>query len=449
MSPIAQAPGAPAPEPPENASDSNSGGLQQLALGALGAVVFAFLRPELFKTVATFIAILGVLVLVHEWGHFQFARWAGLKVNRFALGFPPFIFTRRHKGINYSIGALPIGGMVDIAGLGSEEEMVAESKANVEELLEHTNVGAEADHKAARRNVYRDTSRLRGQKQFQDVNLGWRFLVLFAGPLMNFVFAIVVSIGLFSLWGAPSFTRAKFNAVALVMGGSPAEKAGVQAGDLIVGINGKRVNDADKITPLIRQNKAPQVDMQLERNGQPLSVRVAPEVKEVPALHGKGTERAQTIGIVFDVDPKTVDYNRVSVPVATSLAFAQAGDMAQQIGELLQRVFTLKMTALDKSSVGGPVKIAQTVGQASQSGGLYRLIMLSIALSVNLGLLNLLPFPALDGGRIMFLGYELIMRRPVDPRKEGIVHMAGMVMLLSFMLFITLRDVNFFKLFGH
>lgn len=412
----------PSPDVAVEPVEERSSGLKQLVIMAFIALAFAIVKPDWFKTGITFAAILGILIFVHEWGHFQFARWAGLKVNRFALGFPPFVYTRYHKGIAYSLGALPIGGMVDIAGLGSEEEMVA-------------------DVKGQGKPVVRNTSRPFGQKQFQDVSLGWRFLTLFAGPLMNFIFAIVVAIGLFSLYGAPNFDHSKDNSIGLVMGGSPASKAGIQPGDLIVSVDGKPADTSTTIAPLIRGNKSGQVSLGILRDEKPLTLQIKPKMEEQPRPDGKGVERVPTVGVVFTDDPRTVTFNRLGIVDSTKLAFRSAFGMTAQIGALLQRAVTFKLTTFDKSAVGGPVKIVQTVGQASRSGGLFPLVSLAVSLSINLGLLNLLPFPALDGGRILFLGYELIMRRPLDPRKEGLVHAAGMVMLLAFMLFITLRDV--------
>ncbi len=419
----------PAPDAPESQSAQpdpvaeRSSGFKELAIIAFVALAFAVVKPDWFRTGITFIAILGILVFVHEWGHFQFARWAGLKVNRFALGFPPFIYTRHHKGVAYSLGALPIGGMVDIAGLGSEEEMVAEVKGQ----------GAP---------VVRNTNRPFGQKQFQDVSLGWRFMTLFAGPLMNFIFAIVVAIALFSLYGAPNFSKSKENSVGLVMGGSPASKAGLRAGDLVVSVNGKPADDAKAITPLIRGHKNGPLALGIVREEKPLTLQIEPKFEDQKRADGKGTENVATVGVMFTDDPKTITFDKLGIVDSTKLAFKSAFGMTAQIGALLKRAFTFQLTTLDKSAVGGPVKIVEAVGVASRSGsGFFPLVSLTVALSINLGLLNLLPFPALDGGRILFLGYELIMRRPLDPRKEGIVHAAGMVMLLAFMLFITLRDV--------
>jgi regulator of sigma E protease len=133
-------------------------------------------------------------------------------------------------------------------------------------------------------------------------------------------------------------------------------------------------------------------------------------------------------------------YKRASIPEAARQGWGEATFITKQIFGLLGRAATLKLTSEDKRGVGGPVKIAQAIGQSAQRGWMDAVLM-SAGLSVNLGLLNLMPFPALDGGRILFLGYELVMRRPLDPRKEGLVHAVGMVMLLAFMLFITLRDV--------
>ena len=407
-------------------------GIIVLAIAAL-----VFLKPEIAKTALVFIVTLSILVFVHEWGHFQFARWAGMKVNRFAIGFPPFIYTKKYRGIDYSVGALPIGGMVDIAGLGSEEEMVHTSKDQVEGLLERNNIG-ERSAKAEREWA---TPATPGKlKQFQEANLGWRFLVLFAGPLMNFIFAIVIFVGLLSIVGAPDMTNAKMNRVGATLSGSPAAKAGVQTGDLIVGVGSTKTDDGDKISELIRQTPDGQsVDLQLKRDGKNVTIPIKPELKTIPV---KGVDKkVPTVGIAFDVDPATITkYTRLSVVDATKQAFASSIGMSSQILGLVKRAFTGHLTDMDKGGVGGPVAIAKASKSASDAG-YYSLLLFGASLSINLGLLNLLPLPALDGGRILFLGYELIMRRPLDPRKEGFVHAAGMVLLLAFMLFITLRDV--------
>jgi regulator of sigma E protease len=387
------------------------------------AIVLGFKYPEMLRAAVAFVITLSILVFVHEWGHYQFARWAGMKVNRFALGFPPFIYTKRKNDIDYSIGALPIGGMVDIAGLGSEEEMVNTATGEV----------------AAPR---RDTSRPFGQKQYQDANLFWRFMVIFAGPMMNFIFAIVVAIGLFCFVGVPDTTNATQNRVAQTVGGSPAVKSGVQLGDLVVGINGTPTRDYDTILKAIRSSNGKPVEFTLLRMGEKVNVKITPEPTSVPTLDGTKYEVKPAIGIQFEADPKTVTFNRVGVVEATKTSFIVSLNMTAQVLGLIKRAVTFQLTDIDKSSIGGPVKIAQRAGQAARDGGLRESIMLAIGLSMNLGLMNLLPLPALDGGRIMFLGYELVMRRPFNPRWEGLVHAAGMLMLLSFMLFITLRDVN-------
>ena len=385
----------------------------------IAVIALAVLKPDLAKTILVFVLTLSVLVFVHEWGHFQFARWAGMKVNRFAIGFPPFIYTKKYKGIDYSIGALPIGGMVDIAGLGSEEEMV------------HT-VKGEGETPVVNK------ARPAGQKQFQDGSLFARFMVLFAGPLMNFILAIVVAIGLFSIVGVASQMNQNF--VGAALSGSPAAKAGVKTGDLIVGVGDVKTVDAAKITELIRATPAGKsVDLRLQRADKLVTVAVTPELKSTP--ENGSDKKVPTIGVAFAPDPASVTkYERLGIVDATKLAFLSSFDMSKQILNLVKRAFTGKLTDMDKGSVGGPVAIAK-MAKTSSDAGPYSLLLFGATLSINLGLLNLLPLPALDGGRIMFLGYELIMRRPLDPRKEGLVHAAGMVLLLAFMLFITLRDV--------
>jgi regulator of sigma E protease len=346
-----------------------------------------------------------------------------MKVNRFAIGFPPFIFNRQKDGITYSVGALPIGGMVDIAGLGSEEEMVNTAKGEAP-------------------TPQRDTSRPFGQKHYQDANLFWRFMVIFAGPMMNFIFAIVLAIGFFSVVGFPDYSKAPNNRVAETMGGSPAARAGIKSGDLVVGINGVATRDNEKIVKIIRGSLNKPVTLQLQRDGKPIDIRMQPVLRTVPTRDDKSTEKVPGVGIMFEPDSTMVTYKRLSVGEATQRAFIVSTNMTLQVLGLIKRAVTAQLTEVDKASIGGPLKIAKKAGQASREGGLPQSIMMAIGLSMNLGLMNLLPLPALDGGRIMFLGYELVARRPFNPKWEGLVHAAGMLMLLTFMLFITLRDVN-------
>ncbi len=411
------------PEPDE----APASGLKQLAMVALGAVMFAVLRPDLFKTVAIFVVVLGVLIFVHEWGHFQFARWAGLKVNRFALGFPPFIYTRRYKGINYSIGALPIGGMVDIAGLGSEEEMVAEVKGQGMAPV-------------------KDTHRPRGEKQFQDVSLGWRFLTLFAGPLMNLLLATALFIGVYSTVGKPLATAKAL--ISSVTPNSPAAKAGVQVKDQIIAVGSKKADELGRVIDNVHDNKLAPTTLTVMRGTKRLILPITPELKDIE----KNGKPVPSIGVGFDITSddavRSFEYKKMTPGEAVRVGFSDSVAGALQILDFVKRALTAQLMPEEIKNIGGPVKIAKTIRKTADFNWAVTLTTAAM-LSINLGLLNLLPLPALDGGRILFLGYELIMRRPVDPRKEGLIHAAGMVMLLSFMLFITLRDVNFFKLFGH
>ncbi len=418
----------PAPDAPETeVAAERSSGFLQLAIVLAIAAGFAIFKRDIFQTVAVFIVTLGVLVFVHEWGHFQFARWAGLRVNRFALGFPPFIYTKRYKNINYSLGALPIGGMVDIAGLGSEEEMVAEVRGKGVAPV-------------------RNTSRPRGEKQFQDVNLGWRFLTLFAGPLMNFLLAITLFISVYSIAGLPDpVIKATVDSLISGVDGEPATRAGIKAKDQIVAVGGKQTPTLEDVARAIGSGKAQPTTITVRRGGKDvdgteprfLTLPITPKIRDI----NKDGHPIPSIGIAFD--PESIDhfnYHKVSPTDAVKYGFMESAGVALSILDTVKKAVTGKLSAPEKKSIGGPIKIAKVMNTASTFGWPV-LFKVAAMLSVNLGLLNLLPFPALDGGRILFLGYELVMRRPVDPRKEGLVHAAGMVVLLAFMLFITLRDV--------
>lgn len=420
-----------------------------VAIAAIAVITLKY--PAFAQTALVFIITLSILVFVHEWGHYQFGLWAGMKVNRFGIGFPPWIFTKRHKGIDYSIGALPIGGMVDIAGLGSEEEMVS------------TAGGDEATLTQSQRAGRPDTPH--GEKLFQDATLGWRFMTLFAGPLMNFVFALVMFIGVFSFWGViDQHKSGTINRVGAVRPDTPAEKAGIIEGDLIVGINGTPTDQPAVLSRTIRNSGARfaqatastssagfearfeagekpivPVTLSIQRNGKTVTKEVKPTFQEIEYLTAGGVTsfRAPAIGIEFE---EKLAFRKVGVVEAARTGVVMSAGMTMQLLRVVGRALTFQLNDAEKRSIGGPVKIAQAVGKASK-GGPQELFLFAGLLSMNLGLMNLLPFPALDGGRILFLGYELVFRKPIDAQKESIVHMAGMVMLLAFMLFITVRDI--------
>lgn len=398
-----------------------------LVVAALAAII-AIRSPAFFKGSVIFVLTLGILVFVHEWGHYQFARWAGMKVNRFALGFPPWIYTKRRNGIDYSIGALPIGGMVDIAGLGSEEEMVATAKPAIPEVPQ----GPSA---APRYEVRRD--RPFGERQFQDCSLGWRFLTLFAGPMMNFIFALVVFIGVYSFIGAPNKFE-KTNSIEMVEPGMPAFKAGLQYGDKIVGVNDFRSKDVDKLIKAIGDLNGKAGTLLVERDGKQITKYLQPVIEEIETPDGKGFKKASRIGIMFLT--VVTGYEKMSPVKAIETGVDTAFAGIRGILDMLTRAMTRQLTSSEVRSIGGPVKIGQSVTMMAKRGWID-VIITAGALSLNLGLLNLFPLPALDGGRIMFLGYELVARKPVDPNKESLVHVVGMVMLLTFMLLITMRDV--------
>jgi regulator of sigma E protease len=391
-----------------------------LGAGAFCIAAWAFYNPQSARTVGIFVMMLGLLIFVHEWGHFQFARWAGMRVNRFAVGFPPWLWSRRKDGIEYSIGALPIGGMVDIAGLGSEREMVSHLK------------GEEANT---------DSS---GTKLFQHASLGRRFSTLFAGPLMNIIYAMLVFIAMYSLVGVPEPYNT--NRIDEIRPHSPAIAAGLQTGDYLVGINAGgrdfRSSDVGELKNFVRRSGQTTITTIVRRGNtelrRPLH-RLYQKADPDDPLKGPDGKALPLSGMEIRFQIVT-PYRRLSVIGALQQGTSEVIGMWQEISGLLFRAATIRLTTSDRSGVGGPVKIVEMVGQYTILGW-PALIVLSGVLSVNLAIMNLLPLPALDGGRILFLGYELAAGKPVDPKIENRAHAIGMLVLIAFMAFITLRDL--------
>jgi regulator of sigma E protease len=261
---------------------------------------------------------------------------------------------------------------------------------------------------------------------------------------MNFVYAFAVFIGVYAFVGIPEPINT--NRIVTIHRGSPALQAGVHEGDRLTGVEaaGKtlRSSDVQELKQHIRQSQAPVVTLLLQRSGQELQRTFRPLYEaappEDPERDAQGRPLpAMRMKVQFEVQTL---YQKVSMAGALRQGWNDVSEMWSGIAGLLFRAATLRLTSDDRGSVGGPVKIAEMVGMYSLLGWAPLLVFSGI-LSVNLAIMNLLPLPALDGGRILFLGYELVAGRPVDAKKENMVHTGGMVVLLAFMVFITARDV--------
>lgn len=404
-----------APVKPNEIVPSGTTNRQQVALSWLLALVaaglFAWRFPGIAQGAVSFVITLGILVLVHEYGHFQCARLAGMKVNRFGIGFPPWIYTRNYKGIDYSLGALPIGGMVDIAGLGSEEDLLGGNPKGAALAPGNANIP-------------------HGSRLFQDAPLGWRFATLFAGPFMNLVLATVVFVVFFAVVGIP--VPKGLPEIEAVIADRPAKAAGIQPGDRLVGVNQVRSDSADALAKAIQQSQGKSITVLVRRAGAVKSFHM------VPIHEADGYK----IGIQFKMK---IQYHHLGLVQGVGSGFEATWEISYALVDFLRRLVTFQVHRQELREVGGPVAIAREVGQAAAESW-KRVVIFGASLSINLAVLNLLPIPALDGGRIMFLCYELVFRRPVDPRKESWAHFGGIILLLLFMLAITAYDL--FRLRG-
>ena len=360
-------------------------------------------------TILLFFIILGSLVFVHELGHFLVAKWSGIRVDEFALGFPPKIIGKKMGETVYNLNLVPFGGYVKI--FGDDADVMSDMAVS------------ESD---------KARSFIAKPRYIQA-------LVLVSGVFGNIVFAwLLLSAGFIS--GIPSAIDGRYAAdvtgarltITTVLPGSPAEKAGLHSGDAITSIDegGKRFadSDADQAGDFIAGSKGELLVSYIrgEESGQALVEPVAGIVEGKPAI-GVGLD---TVGVVrfgffrsfYEGALMTADLFR---EVATGL-----------LGFLKQAI--LGQASL--SAVTGPVGIAGMVGEARILGIVY-LLSFTAFISINLAVINLLPIPALDGGRLLFLAIEGIIRRPISVKFTRVVNTTGFVLLILFMLFITYRDI--------
>ncbi|AIY05854.1 putative zinc metalloprotease [Planococcus sp. PAMC 21323] len=414
------------------------------------------------ETVISFIIIFGALVFFHEFGHFLFAKRAGILVREFAIGMGPKILGITKGETLYTLRLLPIGGYVRMAGEdmdtiqlqaghrigillnkdGLAKKIIMNQKNVYPEILflevEEADLekelwikGYDEEEKLVRIDVARDAVVEENgrevilapyDRQFDSKTVGKRFMTIFAGPLFNFILAFLIFTALGMMQGIPTFEPV----ITEVTEESPAAEAGMQNGDLVTAIEGKAIATWDELVASVQNNAGNPLAFEVERDGKPLDFTITPEVSEQSA------EEVGVIGVLYQ-SPMEKDFLGSFAYGAEQTIF-WFKEIFRLLGMLVTGQFTI-------DALSGPVGIYKTTEEVAQYG-FFTLMSWAGMLSINLGIMNLLPLPALDGGRLMFFIVEAIRGKPVDRQKEGMVHFVGIMLLMLLMLVVTWNDIQ-------
>ena len=367
--------------------------------------------PGFFWTVLSFLLVIGPLIFVHELGHYFVGRWFGVKAEVFSIGFGREIAGWTDKrGTRWKVAWLPLGGYVKFAG-----DMNAASEPSPEWL-------ALPPEERART--------LQGKPVWQ------RFLVVAAGPLTNFLFAILIFCGFLVAFGQARTPPV----VAAVAPGSAAQQAGILAGDEIVSIEGSGVGRFEDIARLVVLHPGEELDVSVLREGRPLALKVTP--KPVVERDQFGNEfRRGMLGVAAPARPVLEPVPPLQVLPA---ALRQTWQIVDTTLEGLGQIVTGRRSV---DELGGPLKIAKFSGEQASLGPLDFVWFLAI-ISINLGFINLLPIPLLDGGHLLFYAIEGIRRKPLRPKAQEWAFRTGLALLLMLMIFVTLNDLASFGLWS-
>lgn len=339
-------------------------------------------------TILSFIFVFTIITIVHEGGHLFFAKRAGIRVHEFGIGFGPTIFAFKHENTTYKINILPILGYVKIAGIDTEDPKEKETPE---------------------------------EEKYYNKTIGAKFKSIFAGPFMNLILGFVVFSLVFLVSGIPVGIS---NEISAISPGTPAAKIGLKPGDRLIAINGKKFDKAEEAVKLIHQSAGKELTLSIHRNHKELSIKATPEYN-----------KRLKIGLIgFALKPL---YKKANVFEAAFYGFQQTVGLILLILFLLGRLLTGQLSLAD---LAGPVGIAQITGQYAHQGFISLLSFLAF-FSVNVAILNLLPIPALDGGRLFFVLLEFIRRKPISIEKENKVHYVGLFVLLGLIALLTINDL--------
>ena len=367
----------------------------------------------LINYIVPFLVVLTILVFVHELGHFLVARYNNVKVEVFSIGFGAEIFGFFDKhGTRWKFSAIPLGGYVKMFGEG--EVVATEGREKERDLTE--------EEKAV---------------SFYHKRLGQRAAIVFAGPLANFVFAIIVLAGLFFTSGAPKLLAG----VGEVQKGSAADKAGIVVGDKIIKIAGQEVKWFEDLRQVVIKNPNISLSMEVIRDKTQLTIIAIPKAKIVE--EGGVEKEIGLLGVT--PNPEMIEYMNVGPLDAMLMGVERTYGLTVRILEAVGLMIT---GAVSKEELGGPLRIAQMSGQMAQ-GGTASLVFFLAALSINLGLINLFPIPMLDGGHLLFYFIEAIIGRPLNEKAQEYSFRFGLILVLLLMVFVTWNDLVQLKVFEY
>ena len=345
--------------------------------------------------IISFVVVLGVLIFVHEFGHFLLAKLMGVGVEKFSLGFGPKIVGRKIGMTDYMISAIPLGGYV---------KMVGESPGN------------EVDYALL-------------PLSFSHKSLFKRSLIVLAGPVFNLLLAVLIFFVFFLVSGLPIMQPE----VGEIQEGMPAQEAGICPGDRIVSIDDNPVTRWEEMADLIKQSGGRPLRIKVLRDDRTVLVKVTPKTLSSQNLFGEQIEK-YVIGITAS---GAVTVQKLNIFQSAAYGVSQAWQIAEltvlAIGKIIAGTISAK-------NLGGPIMIAQLAGQQAEAG-IINLIFFIALLSVNLGIINLLPIPVLDGGHLLFFLIEAVSRRPLNRKMREVAQQVGIFVLILLMIFVFYNDI--------
>ena len=369
-------------------------------LHALGGGVVGYLVPFLF--------VLSLVVFFHELGHFLIARWCGVRILVFSIGFGPEIvgFNDRY-GTRWKIAAIPLGGYVKFFG-----------DENAASMPDPERLAGMDDAEKSQSFVFQPVAK--------------RAAIVVAGPVANFLLAILIFAGIFMFYGKQSMTAR----VDTVQPDSAAAAAGFQPGDLVMAINGSAIGDFADMQRVVSDSAGEPLNITVDRKGTQLVLKATPALKEIKDNFGN-VHRIGILGITRSTAPEDLKFQPVPAPRAVWMGVQETWFVIDRTLSYIGGVVVGRESA---DQLGGPIRIAQMSGQVA-TAGFVALLHLAAVLSVSIGLLNLFPIPLLDGGHLLFYGIEALRGRPLSERAQEVGFRIGLAIVLMLMIFATFNDI--------